>query len=439
MIRRRMTVKRVDPWSILKLGLVLNIAGAAILVITGVVIWSVIRRLQIIERVCEQAQSLLGFESCNVDGVEIMRTGLLLAGLLVVVVTGVMVFAAFLYNLIADLTGGIEVSMLDHSGQMRTASGGVQVSPELTGPVGDTQPGRRPASSTGAPSTGGVGAGAVGAGAIGAGAGVAASSIGGQSGPVMASSPDPTIASASARPNTAVPLLDDDTMPPVVRESSVTHDPVAADSDTGPPPYGAGDEARDGTPEAEAPTGDVPWPERPAADDDAPRPAVRGRAAAAGARIRDAADRTGSALSDVAHRAGAALTDATAGEAAARAQRAHAEQQSLDELSKGGARGADQPGRRGAGEDGRARDPSFRRDGRSSAGRDGSSTSEPASPQEAAAARVKARKASEPVLPPRGSDGKFVPKEDREAAAGNGASTETPRELFGQHPRQAES
>ncbi len=53
MIRRRMTVKRVDPWSVLKLGLVVNIAAAAILVVTGVVVWSVVRRLQLVERVCE--------------------------------------------------------------------------------------------------------------------------------------------------------------------------------------------------------------------------------------------------------------------------------------------------------------------------------------------------------------------------------------------------
>jgi hypothetical protein len=134
MIRRRMTVKRIDPWSVLKLGLVINIATAAILVLTGVIVWSVIRRLQIIERICEQGQNILGFESCVVEGSTILRNGFMMAGLGVVVFTGVMVFLAFLYNLIADLTGGIQVTMLDQSGDLqsaRSATGGVQVAPEL--------------------------------------------------------------------------------------------------------------------------------------------------------------------------------------------------------------------------------------------------------------------------------------------------------------------
>lgn len=156
MIRRRMTVKRIDPWSVLKLGLVINIATAAILMLTGVVVWSVIRRLEIIERVCEQGQNILGFESCVVEGATILRNGFLMAGLGVVVFTGVMVFMAFLYNLIADLTGGIQVTMLDQSGDLqsaRSATGGVQVAPELqttgrgrppvtarSSPAGDPEP-----------------------------------------------------------------------------------------------------------------------------------------------------------------------------------------------------------------------------------------------------------------------------------------------------------
>lgn len=405
MIRRRMTVKRVDPWSVLKLGLVINIAGAAILVFTGMVVWSVVRRLQLVDRICEPATNLLGLESCTVNGVALMRTGLLLAGLLVVVTTGVMVFSAFLYNLIADLTGGIEVSMLDHAGQVRSASGGVEVSPELrtTGAVAAAGTGRttragpppdRPART-------------------------------GTTGPVMAPTGDPTLSSAAARPNTVVPLLLDDEPPP-------------------------------------------------ASASPADRPGMMERAAVAGAMVRGAADRTGAVLSEAGRRATTALTEATEGEAAARAQRAEASRQSLGDLEAspprpGGGDGrptgwpaspgpdgrdsgatreeggdASWPGRRAdigtrrdrdpveAHDPVESRDPAESRDARRSADGDGSGPDDAGapSPQEAAAARVRAQ-ANSGETPPRDADGRFVSPDP-----GADPSAE---DLFGSHPKRSES
>jgi hypothetical protein len=134
MIRRRMTVKRVDPWSVLKLGLFLNIAGGAIMLLTGVIVWSVIRRLQMVERSCEQIQNIFGLEQCAVEGATVFRGGFLMIALFVIVATAVLVFSAFLYNLIADLTGGVEISAVDHTApavNARAAGGGVEVAPEL--------------------------------------------------------------------------------------------------------------------------------------------------------------------------------------------------------------------------------------------------------------------------------------------------------------------
>ncbi|MBY5161300.1 DUF3566 domain-containing protein [Salsipaludibacter albus] len=324
MIRRRMTVKRVDPWSVLKLGLVVNIAGAAILVVTGVVVWSVVRRLMLVERVCEQAQGLLGFESCAVDGVQIMRTGLMLAGLSVVVATGVMVFLAFLYNLIADLTGGIEVSMLDHSGQVRSA-GGVEVSPELRTDHGrgrqQTGP-PRAAANTGAPAV----------------------------------DPHPTMASATARPQTEVPLVDARPQPP---RGPVEAAPRSAPA-TPPEPRGPG------------------IFERATAVAGAAGAAVKGAAERSGAAVKE----TGTKLGDAGRRATTTLADVTEPEAAERAERAKAHRESLDQLTM--PRDERSSGRGGGSSDGR----SGSSDGRSGSG-DG-------------------RSGSDGALPPRADDGRFV-------------------------------
>lgn len=131
MIRRRLVVKRVDPWSVLKLGMFLNITGGVILLLTGTIVWSVIRRLQMIERSCTQVQNIFGLEECAVEGATVFRMGFTMVALWVVVMTAVLVFTAFLYNLIADLTGGIEMSAVDHTPGAAQAGGGVEVAPQL--------------------------------------------------------------------------------------------------------------------------------------------------------------------------------------------------------------------------------------------------------------------------------------------------------------------
>lgn len=112
MVRRRMTLKRIDPWSVLKVGFVANLALLAIGLLGGMVVWFFIRRLELIDKVCGMAIEV-GFDSCSVDGGNLFRAVLLLGLLGVVVQTGLLVFWAFLANLIADLTGGLKFTFTD--------------------------------------------------------------------------------------------------------------------------------------------------------------------------------------------------------------------------------------------------------------------------------------------------------------------------------------
>ena len=124
MVRRRMTLKRIDPWSVLKVGFVANLALLAIGLLGGAVMWFFVRRLELIEKVCGMALEV-GFSSCSVDGGNLFRAVLLLGLLWVVVQTGLLVFWAFLANLISDLTGGLRFTFTDDTptGTTRSASG----------------------------------------------------------------------------------------------------------------------------------------------------------------------------------------------------------------------------------------------------------------------------------------------------------------------------
>jgi len=111
-IRRRLTVKRIDPWSVLKLAAVANLALLGIGLLFAYVVWFVIDRLNIVDQVCGIATDV-GFTRCGLEAASLFRTLLQLGLLGVVVMTAVAVFLAFLHNLIADLTGGLAFSVVD--------------------------------------------------------------------------------------------------------------------------------------------------------------------------------------------------------------------------------------------------------------------------------------------------------------------------------------
>lgn len=119
MARTRSTIRRIDPWSILKFGFVANLVLLGVELLAGTVVWYVIQRLELIQTVCELAATV-GFEECGVDGGALFDTVLVLGLLGVVIQTGILVFLTFLANLIFDLTGGIVVTLEDD----RTPAGG---------------------------------------------------------------------------------------------------------------------------------------------------------------------------------------------------------------------------------------------------------------------------------------------------------------------------
>jgi hypothetical protein len=110
--RRRLTIKRIDPWSVLKFAAVVNIAllGVGLLVVG--VIFFMIDRLGLIDQVCTIALDV-GFTDCGLNIGNLFRAIALLGLLGVIILTAVAVFLSFLHNLIADLTGGLTLSVLD--------------------------------------------------------------------------------------------------------------------------------------------------------------------------------------------------------------------------------------------------------------------------------------------------------------------------------------
>ena len=110
MARRRMAIRRIDPFSVLKFGAIAHLALAAIGYVALVIVLRVVLSSGIVEQVCSIAADV-GFLECGVDQAGITRLLAVLAVVWAAVQTALVVLLAFLHNLIADLTGGIMVTM----------------------------------------------------------------------------------------------------------------------------------------------------------------------------------------------------------------------------------------------------------------------------------------------------------------------------------------
>lgn len=109
--RRRATVRKVDPWSVLKLSLLFYFCVLLVVMLALVVFWAVVNQIGLIDR-------LLGFLAdlqlvVEIRGGMIARAVFLIGLLNVILWSGINVFLAFLYNLIADLAGGFRLTLVE--------------------------------------------------------------------------------------------------------------------------------------------------------------------------------------------------------------------------------------------------------------------------------------------------------------------------------------
>jgi len=106
--RRRLTIKRIDPWSVLKVGAVVNLCIWLIVLVGFGVLWFFVSRLGLVERACDIANTTGALEDCSISGVGIFRNLVILGLIGAIIQTGLFVVAAFLYNTISQLVGGLQ-------------------------------------------------------------------------------------------------------------------------------------------------------------------------------------------------------------------------------------------------------------------------------------------------------------------------------------------
>ena len=118
---RRVTrvVRHVDPWSVFKIAIVFNLVLYGVLLTAGVLLWNVAYATGTVDNL-ERFFESFGWSDFEFDGGAIYHASWI-AGLFGVVgLTGAIVLAATLFNLITDLVGGVRMTVLEEEVQERT-------------------------------------------------------------------------------------------------------------------------------------------------------------------------------------------------------------------------------------------------------------------------------------------------------------------------------
>jgi hypothetical protein len=117
-VRASMQIRRVDPWSVLKISLVLSVALFFVWMIAVAFLYLVLGGMGVWSKLNSNVGDLLTSASGSTGG-ELVSSGTIFGGAAliglvnIVLLTAAATIGAFIYNLTTDLVGGVEVTLAD--------------------------------------------------------------------------------------------------------------------------------------------------------------------------------------------------------------------------------------------------------------------------------------------------------------------------------------
>ena len=111
--RVRRLVRHIEPWSVLKVSLVLYFCAWAIMLFVGVTLWNLAVNSGLVADVEGFVVELFALESFKINADQIFRLAAVGGLVLVLAASGLTVLAAVLFNLISDITGGVRLTVVE--------------------------------------------------------------------------------------------------------------------------------------------------------------------------------------------------------------------------------------------------------------------------------------------------------------------------------------
>jgi hypothetical protein len=111
-VRVRRVVRRLELWSVFKIGLLFHLISGIMSLAVGIGLWTVAAKAGLLEKLASFLGDLLGTTNFQIDGGLILEAALPIVGALVVVNVVATVVLAFVYNMLSGIFGGLVLSVL---------------------------------------------------------------------------------------------------------------------------------------------------------------------------------------------------------------------------------------------------------------------------------------------------------------------------------------
>ena len=113
----RVTLRKISPWSVFRFSVLFYFCLMLVLLLAGTLLYFLLGLTGVLDSVTRLVQELFADQGFVISGLWLFLRGFGFGLVSVVLWSVVNLFGAVLYNLIADIVGGIEVTLGDTSAQ----------------------------------------------------------------------------------------------------------------------------------------------------------------------------------------------------------------------------------------------------------------------------------------------------------------------------------
>ncbi len=111
--RVRRVIRKIDTFSLAKMAFLFHLCLSLVVVVAGLLLWTVADGQGMIDQLEKTVRTNLQLDSFTIEGNVLFRSAIAMSLLFALLGTGLWILGAFLFNLLSDLVGGVQVWVLE--------------------------------------------------------------------------------------------------------------------------------------------------------------------------------------------------------------------------------------------------------------------------------------------------------------------------------------
>lgn len=111
--RVRRVLRKIDTFSLAKMAFLFHLCLSLVVVVACVLLWTVADGQGLVDQLEKTVRTNLQLDTFTIEGKVLFRSAVALAVLFSLLGTGLWILGAFLFNMLSDLVGGVQVWVLE--------------------------------------------------------------------------------------------------------------------------------------------------------------------------------------------------------------------------------------------------------------------------------------------------------------------------------------